>query len=282
MLKVLPLLRRHTVAFLALFLLLGSTAYAVADRVAGPTPKRVYACVTSTYGTLNLSNATRACPNGQKKISWDANGKRGARGPAGPAGNNGAAGATGPTGATGAKGGDGAPGVKGDTGVAGPPGAAGATGDIGPQGDPGPAGPGGPVEFAEFFALMPPDNAATVAAGSAVEFPQNGPTNGAIVRIDAGTFVLPGVATYRVAFSVPVTEAGQLQLELDGTPLAYTVHGRATGTTEIAGEALVTTSAANSLVSVINPGSNATALTITPLAGGTAPAAASVIIERLD
>jgi hypothetical protein len=138
------------------------------------------------------------------------------------------------------------------------------------------------VEFAEFFALMPPDNAATVAVGSAVEFPQNGPTNGAILRLDTRTFVLPGIATYRVAFSVPVTEAGQLQLALDGTPLPYTVHGRATGTTEIAGEALVTTSAANSLISVINPSSNSTALTITPMAGGTQPAAASVIIERLD
>src|SRR5688500_14279489 len=39
----------------------------------------------------------------------------------------------------------------------------------------GPAGTPAVVQFAEFFALMPPDNASTVAAGAPVEFPQDGP-----------------------------------------------------------------------------------------------------------
>ena len=163
-------------------------------------------------------------------------------------------------------------GQKGDPGPA---------GERGPAGEPGPPGSAGPTQYAEFFALMPPNNASTVAVGGAVEFPQNGPSKGGIVRNSPSAFVLPDAATYRVSFSVPVSEAGQLQLTLDSNPLAYTVYGRATGTSQIIGEALVTTTAANSVVSVINPSGNATALTITPLAGGTHPVAASLIIERL-
>jgi len=41
--------------------------------------------------------------------------------------------------------------------------------------------------YAEFYALMPPDNPGTVAPGTDVNFPQNGPTSGTIVR----TFILP-------------------------------------------------------------------------------------------
>jgi hypothetical protein len=51
--------------------------------------------------------------------------------------------------------------------------------------------------FGSFFALMPGDNAATVAAGAAVQFPQNGPANG-IVRSSASQFVLPATGIYEV------------------------------------------------------------------------------------
>ncbi len=78
-----------------------------------------------------------------------------------------------------------------------------------------------------------------------------------------------------------VNEAGQLEFALNSAPLAYTVYGRATGTSQIAGEALVTTSVIDSVVSVINPVGNAAALTITPFAGGKEPAVASAVIEQL-
>ncbi len=136
-------------------------------------------------------------------------------------------------------------------------------------------------EFAQFFALMPPNNASTVAAGAAVSFPQDGPASGDIARAAADTFVLPEAGIYRVDFTVPVSEAGQLALKLDGDQLNYTVFGRATGTSQIAGEALVTTSTPNSTISVVNPAGNPSALTITPLAGGTAPVAASLVIQQL-
>lgn len=61
-------------------------------------------------------------------------------------------------------------GAVGETGPAGPQGAVGATGPTGPGG-----APGGVLNFADFYALMPPDNAATIAPGTDVSFPQNGP-----------------------------------------------------------------------------------------------------------
>jgi hypothetical protein len=56
---------------------------------------------------------------------------------------------------------------------------------------------------------MPPDNAATVAAGAPVQFHRNGPALGGITRLDSAEFVLPNVGTYSVSFSVSVTEPGQ-------------------------------------------------------------------------
>jgi hypothetical protein len=327
--KVLDVLRRHVIAFVALFLLLSGSAYAVADQVgSGASPKQLYACVAGNFHTLNLTSAGRKCPGGQTKISWNAAGPRGvagprgatgktgargaagtagasgAPGPIGPKGDVGAAGAAGPqgpagskgdTGAAGSAGSPGPAGPKGDTGAAGsagPPGPAGPKGDTGDAGAAGPAGPPGPTgpagadavsNFAEFYALMPPDNTATVAPGTDVDFPQNGPQDGTanIARTGPGSFVLSAVGIYRVDFSVPVDEPGQLELTLNGAQLAYTVTGRATGTTPIAGEALVQTTVANEVLTVRNPASEPTALTITPLAGGTQPSSATLTIEQL-
>ncbi len=271
--QVLMLVRRHAVAFAALFLLLGGSAYAVTGQTgdsAAQGSKKLYACVTSKYSTLNLTTAGRACPRGQDKISWNESGPRGATGVAGPAGS---AGARGPQGETGPAGPQGAEGARGSAGADGAP---------GPQGDPGRPGPAGTTEFAEFFALMPPDNAATVAPGTDVDFPQDGPSSGTITRTGPDSFNLAETGTYRVAFDVPVTEAGQLILTLNGADLAYTVTGRATGTSQITGESLVQTTSVNSILTVRNPAGNSTALTITPLAGGTRPVSASLIVEQLQ
>ncbi|MDF2547335.1 MAG: hypothetical protein K0R93_2233, partial [Anaerosolibacter sp.] len=190
----------------------------------------------------------------------------GAPGPAGPAG---------PTGATGATG---APGPAGPTGATGP---AGPAGPAGPTGATGPAG--GVLNFADFFALMPSDNAATVAPGTDVSFPQDGPTSGAaIARTGPSTFNLAEIGTYQVLFQVSVSEAGQLILTLNGADLAYTVVGRATGTSQIVGLALVTTTVIDSILTVRNPAGNATALTITPLAGGTRPVSAHLVIMQIE
>lgn len=83
-------------------------------------------------------------------------------------------------------------------------------------------------------------------------------------------------------FQVNVGEAGQLLLTLDGASLAYTVVGRATGTSQIVGMAIVTTSTINSVLTVRNPADNSTALTITPLAGGTQPVSAHLVILQIQ
>ena len=225
-------------------------------------------------------------------------GDTGATGPQGPQGIAGPVGPQGPRGETGPIGPQGPQGIAGPIGPQGPAGEtgpAGATGPIGPQGPQGvagpagatgPAGPQGPagtvLAYADFYALMPPDNAATVAPGTDVSFPQDGPTGGGtITRLSASSFNLGAIGTYQVLFQVSVDEAGQLILTLNGADLAYTVAGRATGTSQIVGMALVTTTAVNSVLTVRNPDGTAAALTITPLAGGTRPVSAQLVILQL-
>ena len=137
--------------------------------------------------------------------------------------------------------------------------------------------------FGDFYALMPPDNSATIAPGTDVSFPQDGPNSGTgIVRTGADAFILPQIGTYLVMFQVSVTEAGQLILTLNGQDLAYTVAGRAAGTSQIVGTALVETAVTNSVLTVRNPDGTAAALTITPLAGGTRPVSAHLLILQLQ
>jgi hypothetical protein len=160
-------------------------------------------------------------------------------------------------------------------------GGSGTTGPQGPTGPPGPQGPPGTSDYAEFYALMPPDNPATVGSGQPVSFPQDGPADGAITRVDDSSFTLADVGTYQVTFQVSVTEPGQLELSLDGVALPATVVGRATGTSQLVGDSLVTTTTADETLEVVNPLGNSPALTITPLAGGTQPVGASLVIQQL-
>jgi len=155
---------------------------------------------------------------------------------------------------------------------------------IGPTGATGATGAaGGVLNYADFYALMPPDNAATVAPGTDVSFPQDGPNSGGgISRTSANSFSLGFIGTYEILFQVGVNEAGQLLLTLNGDPLEYTVVGRATGTSQIIGMAIVTTTSINSILTVRNPADNATALTITPSAGGTQPVSAHLVIIQLQ
>ena len=159
----------------------------------------------------------------------------------------------------------------------GPQGPAGEVGPVGPQGL-----PGGVLGYADFYALMPPDNSATVAPGTDVSFPQDGPiANTNIGRLGPSSFNLGPIGTYQILFQVSVTESGQLILTLNGQDLEYTVAGRATGTSEIVGLAIVLTTAVNSVLTVRNPAGNATALTITPLAGGARPVSAHLVITQI-
>lgn len=187
----------------------------------------------------------------------------------------------GPQGPQGVQGPRGFPGIPGIQGPQGPQGIQGETGPQGPQGEQGPAGV--IANFADFYAIMPPDNSATIAAGTDVAFPQDGPnSSGSIIRTGPDTFSLIDVGTYLVMFQVSVTEAGQLVLSLNGQELPYTVVGRATGTDQIVGTAIITTTVATSILTVRNPASEAAALTITPNAGGTEAVTAHLTIIQLQ
>jgi hypothetical protein len=191
-------------------------------------------------------------------------------------------GARGPTGSTGAAG---LQGATGSAGVTGPQGATGSTGVTGPQGIPGATGfrgatgsqgsAGGALDFADFYAL------------GSVEFPQDGISSGSglISRNNDDSFNLAVIGVYQVLFQVSVSEAGQLILTLDSgfgpEELPFTVVGRATGSSQIVGMALIETSIVNSILTVNNPIANSTALTITPSAGGSYPVSAHLMITRI-
>ena len=237
-------------------------------------------------------NGTTICPPGpigpqgpQGEVG--PRGPQGVAGPVGPVGPRGETGATGPQGLVGPQGPQGVAGPQGPQGEVGPQGPQGEIGPQGPQGEVGPQGlqgvPGGVLSYADFYALMPPDNAATVAPGTDVYFPENGPiANTNIGRSTDSSFILSEIGTYLVMFRVGITEAGQLILTLNGEDLAYTVAGRATGSTDISGSALVTVTESDSILTVRNPQGNAAALTITPIAGGTRPVSAHLIIIQLS
>jgi hypothetical protein len=72
-----------------------------------------------------------------------------------------------------------------------------------------------------------------------------------------------------------------LNLTLNGVDLVSSVVGRATGTSQIIGVSLVTTTVTNSVLTVRNPAANSTALTITPIAGGTRSVSAHLVITQL-
>ncbi len=129
---------------------------------------------------------------------------------------------------------------------------------------------------------MPNDNAATIAPGTEVSFPQDGHNSGSsITRLSYSSFNLSDVGTYQVFIQADVTESGQLQITINGTPLAYTVVGRVTGTSEITGLFIITTTIANSVLTIRNPACNTTALTITPNAGGASAVSAHLVITQI-
>jgi hypothetical protein len=133
---------------------------------------------------------------------------------------------------------------------------------------------------------MPPDNSATIAAGADVEFPNSGPSgSGTIFALNNTQFQLSAIGSYQVLFQASIKESGQLVLTLDSgagaLEQAYTVVGRDTGTSQIVGMAVINTTVANSVLTVRNPAGESTALTLEPVAGGTNPVSAHLVITQI-
>ncbi len=135
--------------------------------------------------------------------------------------------------------------------------------------------------FGCFYLLGPPDAAATIAAGSAVPFPENGPVNG-ISRVNNTDFTLPAIGVYEVIWQVSISEAGQLDLALNGVEQPQTVVGRSAGTSQIMGNALLQTTTPNTVLEVRNPAGNPAPLTVTPYAGGAQAATGTLVIKRIQ
>jgi len=75
-------------------------------------------------------------------------------------------------------------------------------------------------------------------------------------------------------------EAGQLIVVLNGTEIANTCVGRATGTSQIICMTIINTTLPDSILSINNVVANATALTLQPVAGGNNPVSANLIIKQ--
>lgn len=203
-----------------------------------------------------------------------ATGATGAVGPTGPTGATGAAGAVGPTGPTGATGATGA------IGPTGPTGATGATGAVGPTGPTGPAGTSGLSSYATFYALMPTDNATAIAPNEPIEFPTAAAKTDDITATSPSVFAVTTAGNYLVMFQASTSEGGQLQLAVNGAPTAYTTVGKAGENSQIVGFAILPL-AANDTISVINPNTSTTSITLTQNAGGASAVAAQLVIAKI-
>ena len=195
-------------------------------------------------------------------------GPNGAIGPTGPQGIPGAVGPTGPQGATGATG---AVGPTGPQGVAGPTGATGAVGPTGPA--------GGISEYASFYALAPNDNPTAIVQNTAVAFPNTTASTTGITRLTNSTFNLADTGTYLIMFKVNTNTAGQLGIAVNGAVQPNATFGNAADDGIIEGKTIITTTAANTVLSIVNP--IATAVTVTPSAGGTEATVSDLTIIKL-
>lgn len=201
-------------------------------------------------------------------------GPNGTIGPTGPQGIPGAAGATGAIGPTGPQGPQGVAGATGTVGPTGPQGATGATGAVGPTG---PAG--GISEYASFYALAPNDNPTAIAQNTAVEFPNTTASTTGITRLTNSTFNLADTGTYLIMFKVNTNTAGQLGIAVNGAVQPSATFGNAADDGIIEGKTIITTTAANTVLSIVNP--IATAVTVTPSAGGTEATVSDLTIIKL-
>ena len=242
------------------------------------------------YNRNNRCGCNRPCGNDDDIIICP-QGLQGPQGPVGPQGPAGEQGPRGPQGVqgvigpTGPQGPMGAQGPIGETGPQGPIGATGATGAQGPQGEIGPQGPrglpGGVLSYADFYALMPPDNAEAITPGTDIAFSRNGViANTNIGRTSDTGFLLNATGTYLIMWNASITEAAQLVLTANGAELPYTVVGKGDGFGELTGFTILNI-VTPTTVTVRNPINNTTNITLTPNSGGTDPVAAHLTIVQL-
>ena len=88
---------------------------------------------------------------------------------------------------------------------------------------------------------------------------------------------------YDISFFVSVSiRSGQLELIFNGSPVASTVTGIATGTNYIMVSLLLNLAVVNSVLTVRNPTGNSVSLTITPIVGRASVVSVHLRIVRLS
>lgn len=110
--------------------------------------------------------------------------------------------------------------------------------------------------FADFYALMPSDNSSPIIPGLDVAFPNNGPSSGVATRLSPTQFMLPVVGTYLVQFHLEVVGSSQLVITLNSIEEPSTIVGDADEVVTLEQAALITTAAANTVLTIRNPTAN--------------------------
>ena len=136
--------------------------------------------------------------------------------------------------------------------------------------------------FADYYAIAPSDNPNPIPAGTAIAFPRGSSSDFAsISRIGESSFNLSEAGAYLVMFQVSVEDSAQLQLSINARPLAYTVAGTDSDSSQITGMAIVTTVREDAELRVVNAVNSGSSLIVTENAGGDLPSSSHLIIVKL-
>jgi hypothetical protein len=138
--------------------------------------------------------------------------------------------------------------------------------------------------FAEFYALMPPDNAVAVAVGDSIDFPRDGLFFGDSIERSGSSdfeFLLKAIGTYKITFQASIAQAGQLGILLNGALVTKSIVGKASTGGQLFCSCLVNSTVVDSTLSIVNPLGNVGSLTLTVSAGGASAVSANLLIERL-
>lgn len=136
---------------------------------------------------------------------------------------------------------------------------------------------GGAVNFADFYST----SAQSVIGGSGISFDQTAIPNSIITPLSPSSFNLPDIATYEISFLVTISQSAQLVIYLNGSMVPSSVTGRTAANAQVIGTSLITTTVANSTLSIRN--NNATFISVSNSStGGSGNLSAHLIIKKLN
>lgn len=135
-----------------------------------------------------------------------------------------------------------------------------------------------PPSYGSFYAMMEPDNPNPITPGSAIDFPNNGPSIN-IVRSSSSSFIIPDIATYEIKFSLSSGSINQLGVRLNGIKVSNTIISQNTSGIIMSGSYFITTTSLNSIIEIVNfspPGGD-----LVMLSSSTIPISAWLIIKKI-